>query len=65
MLKKHKAKTLNERVLSAYATIANDLELLLAELRYIAAWQALPDYGVTYFRVKVRGSRFKEELLGV
>jgi hypothetical protein len=28
--------------------------------RYIKEWQGLPTYGISYFCVKIKGSRFKE-----
>ncbi len=35
-----------------------------AKLQYVRAWQALPECGVHYFVVRMRGSR-KTELMGV
>ena len=59
MLKKYKLKQLNDKVLEAYSTIS-DLDLFEAKWRYIKSWQALPTYGISYFVVKVKGSRYKE-----
>lgn len=62
IIKKHKLKQLNDRILEEYSTIS-DLEMFDAKWRYIKAWQALPNYGMTYFIVKVKGSRYKEEII--
>ncbi len=62
MIKKHKLKQLNDKILEEYSTIS-DLDMFEAKWRYIKEWQGLPNYGMTYFMVKVRGSRFKEEIL--
>jgi hypothetical protein len=59
IVKKHKLKQLNDKVLEEYSTVS-DLDMFEAKWRYIKAWQALPNYGITYFVVKVKGSRFKE-----
>jgi hypothetical protein len=59
ILKKHKLKKLNNRILDAFS-IVNELDLFEAKWRYIKTFQALPDYGITYFCVKVKGSKFKE-----
>ncbi|XP_026468344.1 unc-112-related protein isoform X1 [Ctenocephalides felis] len=60
--KKLKGK-LTQRILEAHANVT-DLNLIEAKLRYIKAWQSLPDHGVTLFVVKFMGHK-KEELLGV
>ncbi|CAH1791069.1 unnamed protein product [Owenia fusiformis] len=62
-LKKIKNKVISQRILEAHANV-RDMNLIEAKMNYIKAWQALPEYGVTYFIVKFRGSK-KEELLGV
>lgn len=38
----------------------SDLSLIDAKLRYIKTWQALPEYGITYFVVRIKGSKYKE-----
>ena len=50
--------------MEAYSTIS-DLDLTEAKWRYIKEWQALPLYGITYFAVKMKNSKFKEEIIGV
>ena len=47
---------LAQRVLEAHANV-RDMNLLEAKMNYIRAWQALPEYGVTYFIVKMKGSK--------
>ncbi|XP_014677350.1 PREDICTED: unc-112-related protein-like [Priapulus caudatus] len=62
-LKKYKTKQIAQRVLEAHANVS-ELALHEAKLNYIKAWQALPEFGITYFTVKFRGCK-KEELLGI
>ncbi|XP_033646750.1 fermitin family homolog 2-like [Asterias rubens] len=62
-LKKHKSKQVASRILDAHTSVRN-MKLMDAKCNYIKAWQALPEYGVTYFVVKFRNSK-KEELIGV
>jgi len=52
-----------QRILEAHANVRK-LELTDAKLKYIQAWQSLPDFGVTLFVIKFDGHK-KEELLGV
>lgn len=40
------------------------LTLIESKLKFIQAWQSLPEYGVTLFVIKFDGHK-KEELLGV
>ncbi|XP_070576753.1 fermitin family homolog 2-like [Ptychodera flava] len=61
--KKFKTKQIAGRILEGHANV-RDMSLLDAKMSYIKAWQALPEYGVTYFIVKFRNSK-KEDLLGV
>lgn len=51
------------RILEAHANV-KDLSLIDAKLKFIQAWQSLPEYGVTLFVIKFDGHK-KEELLGV
>lgn len=51
------------RILEAHANV-KDISLIDAKLKYIQAWQSLPEYGVTLFVIKFDGHK-KEELLGV
>ncbi|XP_078726580.1 fermitin family homolog 2-like isoform X1 [Lampetra fluviatilis] len=69
-LKKHKAKqpgtvrdVLTARVLEAHQNVSH-MSLIEAKMRFIQAWQSLPEYGLTHFLIRVRGSR-RDELLGV
>lgn len=52
-----------QRMLEAHANVQN-LTLMEAKMKYIQAWQSLPDFGVTLFVIKFDGHK-KEELLGV
>ncbi|XP_067939414.1 fermitin family homolog 2-like [Watersipora subatra] len=61
-LKKNKTK-LVQKILEAHNNVS-DMPLIEAKLNYIKAWQALPEYGLTYFLVKFRNSK-KEELVGI
>lgn len=51
------------RILEAHANV-KDLSLIDAKLKFIEAWQNLPEYGVTLFVIKFIGHK-KEELLGI
>lgn len=62
MLKKLSSKAV-QRILEAHANV-RQLQLMDAKLKYIQAWQSLPDFGVTLFVIKFDGHK-KEELLGV
>lgn len=62
-LKKLKTKQLAQRILEAHTNV-RDMGLIDAKMNYIKAWQALPEYGITYFIGKLKGSK-KEELIGV
>ncbi|KAK2190857.1 hypothetical protein NP493_66g04013 [Ridgeia piscesae] len=62
-VKKLKTKQISHRILDAHSNL-KDMGLVEAKMNYIKAWQALPDYGITYFLVKMKGSK-KEELLGI
>ncbi len=59
MVKKYKLKQLNDKILEAYSGISH-LDLYEAKWQYIKAWQALPAYGVSYFVVKMKGSKNRE-----
>lgn len=61
--KRIKNKTLVQRIMDAHANVQN-LNLIDSKMAYIKAWQALPDFGITYFVIKQKNSK-KEELLGV
>uniref|UniRef100_A0A8C1IIA1 Fermitin family member 3b n=1 Tax=Cyprinus carpio TaxID=7962 RepID=A0A8C1IIA1_CYPCA len=61
--KKYKPKQLTPRILEAYQNIAQ-LSLTSAILKFLQIWQALPDFGISYFMVRFKGSR-KDEVLGI
>ncbi|CAL1537131.1 unnamed protein product [Lymnaea stagnalis] len=61
--KKIKTKSLVTKIMEAHASV-QEMTLLEAKLAYIKSWQSLPEYGITYFRIKMANSR-KEELMGV
>ncbi|KAM4720746.1 fermitin family homolog 3 [Rhinophrynus dorsalis] len=61
--KKLKPKQLTPRILEAYQNIAQ-LSLIDAKLRFIQAWQSLPDFGVSYFLVRFKGAR-RDEIMGI
>uniref|UniRef100_A0A8C2J7I4 Fermitin family member 3b n=1 Tax=Cyprinus carpio TaxID=7962 RepID=A0A8C2J7I4_CYPCA len=54
---------LTPRILEAYQNIAQ-LSLTSAILKFLQIWQALPDFGISYFMVRFKGSR-KDEVLGI
>ncbi|XP_069788534.1 fermitin family homolog 1 isoform X3 [Narcine bancroftii] len=62
-LKKFKTKQLTTRILEAYQNVAQ-MTLVEAKMRFIQAWQSLPEFGVSYFIVRFRGNK-KDELLGI
>ncbi|XP_033125865.1 fermitin family homolog 2-like [Anneissia japonica] len=62
-LKKLKPKQIATRILEAHANV-REMSLMDARWNYIKAWQALPEYGITYFVVRFRNSK-KEDLLGI
>jgi len=47
---------LGQRILEAHANV-RDMTLLEAKMNYIKAWQALPEYGNTYFIIRMKGSK--------
>ncbi|XP_049613801.1 fermitin family homolog 1 [Syngnathus scovelli] len=61
--KKHKTKQLTARILEAHQNIAR-LSLMDAKMRFIQAWQSLPEFGINYYIVRFRGSK-KDEILGI
>ena len=61
-LKKLKSKSV-QRILEAHANV-KDLSQIEAKMKFIQAWQSLPDFGVSLFVIKMDGQK-KEELLGV
>lgn len=63
LLKKKKPKEIARQILEAHASMLN-LSVQDAKLQYIRNWQALQDFGIQYFLVKIGRSK-KEELLGI
>ncbi|XP_060042606.1 fermitin family homolog 1 isoform X2 [Erinaceus europaeus] len=61
--KKHKSKQLAARILEAHQNVAQ-MPLIEAKLRFIQAWQSLPEFGLTYYIVRFKGSK-KDDILGV
>ena len=47
---------LAQRILEAHANV-RDMNLLEAKMNYIKAWQALPEYGITHFIIRMKGSK--------
>ncbi|KAJ7373419.1 Fermitin 2 [Desmophyllum pertusum] len=63
MLKKYKAKQIAARILEAHSSL-NKSSLIESKMLYIRQWQALPEFGLSHFIVRFRGSK-KEEVLGI
>ncbi|XP_032998730.1 fermitin family homolog 1 isoform X2 [Lacerta agilis] len=61
--KKYKSKQLATRILEAHQNIAH-MSLVEAKLRFVQAWQSLPEFGLSYYIVRFKGSK-KDDLLGV
>nr|XP_020459246.1 fermitin family homolog 1 isoform X2 [Monopterus albus] len=61
--KKTKTKQLTVRILEAHHNISR-LSLMEAKMRFIQAWQSLPEFGIKYYIVRFKGSK-KDELLGI
>lgn len=61
--KKIKAKQIVHRIMEAHANV-RDMGLNEAKLAYIKAWQALPEFGISYFVIKMANGK-KEELIGI
>ncbi|XP_036604025.1 fermitin family homolog 1 isoform X2 [Trichosurus vulpecula] len=61
--KKYKSKQLAARILEAHQNVAQ-MSLVETKLRFIQAWQSLPEFGLTYYIVRFKGSK-KDDLLGV
>ncbi|KAL7991288.1 hypothetical protein Chor_015544 [Crotalus horridus] len=67
--KKYKSKQISKvaklasRILEAHHNIIH-LSLMEAKLRFIQAWQSLPEFGLSYYVVRFKGSK-KDDLLGI
>uniref|UniRef100_A0A8C7Y2M3 FERM domain containing kindlin 2 n=1 Tax=Oryzias sinensis TaxID=183150 RepID=A0A8C7Y2M3_9TELE len=62
-LKKYKNKQISARILEAHQNVAQ-MSLIEAKMRFIQAWQSLPEFGITHFLAKFQGGK-KEELIGI
>ena len=47
---------MSQKIIEAHSNVSG-MSLIEAKLNYIKAWQALPEYGLTYFLVKFRNSK--------
>lgn len=61
--RKIKSKQIVQRIMEAHANV-REMGLMEAKMAYIKAWQSLPEFGITYFRIRMSNCK-KEELLGV
>ncbi|NXN68421.1 FERM1 protein, partial [Himantopus himantopus] len=61
--KKYKPKQLAARILEAHQNVSQ-MTLVEAKLRFIQAWQSLPEFGLSYYIVRFKGSK-KDDVLGV
>uniref|UniRef100_A0A8C3ATT5 FERM domain containing kindlin 2 n=1 Tax=Cyclopterus lumpus TaxID=8103 RepID=A0A8C3ATT5_CYCLU len=61
-LKKYKNKQVT-RILEAHQNVAQ-MSLIEAKVRFIQAWQSLPEFGMTHFLAKFQGGK-REELIGI
>uniref|UniRef100_A0A3P8PM49 PH domain-containing protein n=1 Tax=Astatotilapia calliptera TaxID=8154 RepID=A0A3P8PM49_ASTCA len=61
-LKKYKNKQVT-RILEAHQNVAQ-MSLIEAKMRFIQAWQSLPEFGITHFLAKFQGGK-REELIGI
>uniref|UniRef100_A0A6Q2XEQ0 Band 4.1 domain-containing protein n=1 Tax=Esox lucius TaxID=8010 RepID=A0A6Q2XEQ0_ESOLU len=62
-LKKYKNKQISARILEAHQNVAQ-MSLIEAKMRFIQAWQSLPEFGITHFLAKFQGGK-REELIGI
>uniref|UniRef100_A0A674MQR4 FERM domain containing kindlin 2 n=1 Tax=Takifugu rubripes TaxID=31033 RepID=A0A674MQR4_TAKRU len=61
-LKKYRNKQVT-RILEAHQNVAQ-MSLIEAKMRFIQAWQSLPEFGITHFLAKFQGGK-REELIGI
>ncbi|XP_030304429.1 fermitin family homolog 1 isoform X1 [Calypte anna] len=61
--KKYKSKQLAARILEAHQNVSQ-MPSVEAKLRFIQAWQSLPEFGLSYYIVRFKGSK-KDDVLGV
>uniref|UniRef100_A0A3Q3JU96 PH domain-containing protein n=1 Tax=Monopterus albus TaxID=43700 RepID=A0A3Q3JU96_MONAL len=62
-LKKYKNKQISARILEAHQNVAQ-MSLIEAKMRFIQAWQSLPEFGITHFLARFQGGK-REELIGI
>uniref|UniRef100_A0A8D3B903 PH domain-containing protein n=1 Tax=Scophthalmus maximus TaxID=52904 RepID=A0A8D3B903_SCOMX len=62
-LKKYKNKQISARILEAHQNVAQ-MSLIEAKMRFIQAWQSLPEFGITHFLARFQGVK-REELMGI
>uniref|UniRef100_A0A5F8HDC3 FERM domain containing kindlin 2 n=1 Tax=Monodelphis domestica TaxID=13616 RepID=A0A5F8HDC3_MONDO len=62
-LKKYRNKQITARILEAHQNVAQ-MSLIEAKMRFIQAWQSLPEFGITHFIARFQGGK-KEELIGI
>uniref|UniRef100_A0A7N6A1K8 PH domain-containing protein n=1 Tax=Anabas testudineus TaxID=64144 RepID=A0A7N6A1K8_ANATE len=55
--------SLTARILEAHHNVSQ-LSLMEAKMRFIHAWQSLPDFGINYYIVRFKASK-KDEILGI
>ncbi|XP_010190487.1 PREDICTED: fermitin family homolog 1 isoform X1 [Mesitornis unicolor] len=61
--KKRKSKQLAARILEAHQNVSH-MTLVEAKLHFIQEWQSLPEFGLSYYVVRFKGSK-KIDMLGV
>ncbi|XP_010072818.1 PREDICTED: fermitin family homolog 1 isoform X1 [Pterocles gutturalis] len=61
--KKYKPKQLAARILEAHQNVSQ-MPVVEAKLHFIQAWQSLPEFGLSYYIVRFKGSK-KDDVLGV
>uniref|UniRef100_A0AAY4AIU4 PH domain-containing protein n=1 Tax=Denticeps clupeoides TaxID=299321 RepID=A0AAY4AIU4_9TELE len=59
----HIRDLISARILEAHQNVAQ-MSLIEAKMRFIQAWQSLPEFGITHFLAKFQGGK-KEELIGI
>ncbi|KAG7262488.1 hypothetical protein CRUP_014493 [Coryphaenoides rupestris] len=59
-LKKYKSKQISGRILEAHQNVAQ-MSLIEAKMRFIQAWQSLPEFGITHFLAKYVTVEFADE----
>ncbi|KAI1237467.1 hypothetical protein IHE44_0013541 [Lamprotornis superbus] len=60
---KHILGMITARILEAHQNVAQ-MSLIEAKMRFIQAWQSLPEFGITHFNARFQGGK-KDELIGI